>query len=166
MAAGRSDTRLRPSLLDRLILPLAWDRGDRGRTIGVTELRDSLQRDLGWLLNTYCPLAGGELDGLPEAQSSNLAYGLSDFSSVSWSDEVQLKAIAREIEEAIRRFEPRLRASSVRVLPIAADKEKIPRELPHFRIEAVLDVDPVTEPVAFDADVDPIASRLSIRGNA
>ena len=165
MAAGRSDTRLRPSLLDRLILPLAWDRGDRGRTIGVNELRDSVQRDLGWLLNTYCPFSG-QLDGLPEVQNSNLAFGLSDFSSVSWTDEVQLKVIAREIEEAIRRFEPRLRASSVRVIPIAAEKDKIPRELPHFRIEAVLDMDPVTEPVAFDADVDPIASRLSIRGTA
>jgi type VI secretion system protein ImpF len=165
MAAGRSDTRLRPSLLDRLILPLAWDRGDRARTIGLNELRDSVQRDLGWLLNTYCALSG-ELDGLPEVQNSTLAYGLSDFSSVSWTDEAQLKVIAREIEEQIRRFEPRLRASSVRVVPIAADKDQVPRELPHFRIEAVLDVDPVTEPVAFDADVDPIASRLSIRGNA
>src|SRR5262249_40096101 len=76
MAAGRSDTRLRPSLLDRLILPQAWDRGDRTRTIGVNELRDSVQRDLGWLLNTYCPLSG-QLDGLPEAQNSTLSYGLS-----------------------------------------------------------------------------------------
>src|SRR5262249_8353239 len=165
MAAGRSDTRLRPSLLDRLILPPPWDRGDRGRTMGVNELRDSVQRAPGWLLNPSCPLAG-QLDGLPETRNSTLAYGLSDFSSVSWTDEAQLKALAREIEEAIRRFEPRLRASSVRVVPIAADKDKIPRELPHFRIEAVLEVDPVTEPVAFDADVDPIAARLSIRGTA
>lgn len=164
MAAGRSDTRLRPSLLDRLILPPAWDRGDRNRTIGVNELRDSVLRDLGWLLNTYCALTE-ELEHLPEARNSTLAYGLSDFSSVSWTDEVQLKVIAREIEDAIRRFEPRLRPGSVRVTPTAGDKDKVPRDLPHFRIEGVLHVDPVTEPVAFDADVDPITARLSIRGN-
>lgn len=165
MAAGRSDARLRPSVLDRLTLPLSWDRGDRNRTIGVSDLRDAVQRDLGWLLNTYCAMPSN-LDELPEAQNSVLSYGLSDFSSVSWTDDAQLKAIAREIEEAIRRFEPRLRPASVRVTPVSPDKDKLPKELPHFRIEAVLHVDPVTESVAFDADVDPIAARLSIRGSA
>ena len=165
MASGRSEARLRPSVLDRLTLALDRDRGDRNRTIGVSELRDAVQRDLGWLLNTYRALPA-DLDQLPEARNSVLTYGLSDFSWVSWTDEAQLKTIAREIEDAIRRFEPRLRPGSVRVTPICPDKDKLPKELPHFRIEAVLHVDPVSEPVAFDADVDPIAARLSIRGNA
>ena len=62
----------------------------------------------------------------------------------------------------MRRFEPRLRPGSIKVTaqkPVGVDDK------PHFRIDAVLHVDPVNEPVSFDTDVDYESSRISVRGD-
>ena len=161
MASGRKETFLRASLLDRLMLPPGSSRGGSQLVIGVRELRESVARDLDWLLNSKRFL-DTDLEGLKEVRTSLLNYGMPDFSPSSWRNDRELASIARTIEDLLRRFEPRLRPGSIKVtaqMPTDADDMK-----PHFRIDAVLHVDPVNEPVSFDTDVDFEASRISVRG--
>jgi len=96
-------------------------------------------------------------------RTSVLNYGMPDFSPTSWRNDKELSSLARTIEEMLRRFEPRLRPGSIKVTaqkPVEKDDMR-----PHFRIDAVLHVDPVNEPVSFDTDVDYESSRISVRGD-
>ena len=153
---------LRPSLLDRLMR----DESDRPRGlrpfIGFRELRESVGRDLEWLLNSRClPI---DLEAFPEARESLLSYGVPDLSTYSWRNPADWRRIAVAIEEAIRRFEPRLAPSSVKVEIVpggGVDDFQL-----HFRIDAMLQVDPVSEPVSFDTEVDVHSSSLRITGSS
>ena len=162
MASGRKEAYLRASLLDRLMLPPGSSRGGSQLVIGVRELRASVARDIDWLLNSKRFL-DTDLEGLKEVRTSVLNYGMPDFSPTSWRNDKELSSLARTIEELLRRFEPRLRPGSIKVTaqkPVEKDDMR-----PHFRIDAVLHVDPVNEPVSFDTDVDYESSRISVRGD-
>ena len=162
MASGRKEAYLRASLLDRLMLPPGSSRGGSQLVIGVRELRESVARDIDWLLNSKRFL-DTDLEGLKEVRTSVLNYGMPDFSPTSWRNDKELSSLARTIEELLRRFEPRLRPGSIKVTaqkPVEKDDMR-----PHFRIDAVLHVDPVNEPVSFDTDVDYESSRISVRGD-
>ena len=162
MASGRKEAYLRASLLDRLMLPPGSSRGGSQLVIGVRELRESVARDIDWLLNSKRFL-DTDLEGLKEVRTSVLNYGMPDFSPTSWRNDKELSSLARTIEEMLRRFEPRLRPGSIKVTaqkPVEKDDMR-----PHFRIDAVLHVDPVNEPVSFDTDVDYESSRISVRGD-
>jgi type VI secretion system protein ImpF len=144
------------------MLPPGSSRGGSQLVIGVRELRESVARDIDWLLNSKRFL-DTDLEGLKEVRTSVLNYGMPDFSPTSWRNDKELSSLARTIEELLRRFEPRLRPSSIKVTaqkPVEKDDMR-----PHFRIDAVLHVDPVNEPVSFDTDVDYESSRISVRGD-
>jgi type VI secretion system protein ImpF len=149
MARGNEPSLLRPSLLDRLIEP----GGGRGHpAIGLREVRAAVARDLEWLLNTKCVVADDPaLAQIPEAQKSLLTYGIPDFSGVSWRSGGQAKRICRDIETAVKTFEPRLVAHTVRVsvVEIAEGTDFSMR----FRIEGTLHVEPISEPVSFESEV-------------
>ncbi len=160
MADPAESNVLRPSLLDRLI----GDEPDRPRGlqtyVGFRELRDSVGRDLEWLLNSKrSPL---DLDAFAEARESLLSYGVPDFSVYSWRSPTDANRIAQAIEEAIQRFEPRLAAGSVKVeiLPSGdIDDFRL-----RFRIDALLQVEPLSEPVSFDTEIDFESTSVRISG--
>ena len=161
MANGtRTDAQLRPSVLDRLIASPRPGRASL-ESIGLRELYASVARDLDWLLNTKRWLQE-PLESFPEANESLLTYGLPDLSTYSWRNRRDTDAICRLLEETIRRFEPRLRARTVQVKPLPpgdVDDFRL-----RFRIEAVLHVEPIREPVAFDTEVDLGASGIRVKG--
>ena len=158
---GQSDI-LRPSILDRLIGDGA--DGQRGLRpyMGFRELREAVGRDLEWLLNTRrFPL---ELEDYEEARYSNLGYGVPDFSTYSWRNHGDALRIAAILEETIERFEPRLAPGSVKVEiqpTTEADDFRV-----HFRIDALLQVDPVSEPVSFDTSIDLDSASFEVTGSS
>lgn len=163
MANRRTQDDLRASLLDRLIA------GESGRGtrpaydyIGVRELRDSIARDLEWLLNSKFT-AFLDLEGFPEAQASMLTYGVPDFSTYSWRNAGDASAISRIIEGAIRQFEPRLlpRSIKVDVLP-SGDIDDFTL---NFKISATLDVDPIREAISFDTAIDFESTAVHVKGD-
>ncbi len=163
MASRRTQNELRASILDRLI---AGESGAGSRSaydyIGVRELRDSIARDLEWLLNSkFTDFL--DLGDFPEAKESILTYGVPDFSTYSWRNAADATAIARILEDAIRRFEPRLLARSIKVdvLPNADIDDFTIR----FRINATLDVDPIREPVSFDTAIDFDSTAVHVKGD-
>lgn len=108
--------RLQPSLLDRLT---DNDPGNRkesreSRVIDLNRLREIIQRDLSWLLNTQN--AGREIDAefYPSAADSVLNYGLAEVSG-EYSTTEKAEKIRRSIERAISHFEPRIVEGTVDV---------------------------------------------------
>jgi type VI secretion system protein ImpF len=156
-----SDT-LRQSVMDRLIAG-ETGAGSRGvyEYIGVRELRDSIARDLEWLLNSkFTEFL--ELEKFPEAKNSILTYGVPDFSTFSWRSSGDAALIARTLEETIRRFEPRLLPRSIRVEPLP--NGDIDDFTLGFRINAVLNVDPIRESVSFDTAIDFESTAVHVKG--
>jgi type VI secretion system protein ImpF len=150
MRSARNQT-LAPSIIDRLCAPVAG--GGRAALEGVTaaELKRSVARDLEWLLNTrvWTPW---NLEALEEAGRSILNYGLPELSGYSWASADDARTIKSLIETAIRTFEPRLLPRSIKteVLPV----EDVSDFKVRIRIEAILHVDPISEPVVFDTGLD------------
>jgi type VI secretion system protein ImpF len=149
---------LRPSFLDRVTAPR--ERGPALQAMSARDLRAAVARDLEWLLNTriWWPWEG--LDRLEEAKASILTYGIPELSGYSWTSAKDARQVADVIERAIRRFEPRLLPRTVKceVRPSSEVDDFTLR----IRIEAVLHVEPVTEPVAFDAGVDATGGGLHV----
>lgn len=158
---ARTDAELRPSVLDRLIAPTGPGRQSSLETIGLRELYSSVARDLDWLLNTKRWLPE-PLENFPEANESILTYGLPDLSVYSWRNYSDSISICRLLEETIRSFEPRLRPRTVQVKPLPGGEVDDFRL--RFRIDAVLQVEPIRAHVSFDTELDLGASGIRVRG--
>jgi type VI secretion system protein ImpF len=148
----RSERRqtLLPSIIDRLGADGGVGRGSQSGQ-SAADLKRSVARDLEWLLNTrvWTPW---NLEALEEAGRSILNYGLPELSGFSWASGDDASAIRNLVESAIRTFEPRLLPRSIRteILP----SEDVSDFRLRIRIEAILQVDPISEPVVFDTGLD------------
>lgn len=158
MARAKPPEILRPSIFDRLAGTAAAKRPDG--TTGLREIQGAVTRDLEWLLNSRCWWPG-ELDELEQSSRSMLAYGLPDLSGYSWASEDDSRTVARKIEEAIKLFEPRLVPRSIKVALLGRESAADFRV--RMRIDATLHVEPYTERVAFDTEVDLDTGQMSIR---
>ena len=116
--------RLQPSLLDRL----TDDEPDRPvesrgkRVLSAARLRESVRRDLAWLLNTTCLASVRDLTTLPEVADSTLNYGVADLAGRTKST-VKAEELERLIRHAIWKFEPRLVRRSVHVKMVGEPSE-------------------------------------------
>jgi type VI secretion system protein ImpF len=157
VANRRSEAFLRPSVLDRLVGDSAVDRS-RSLTRSVEALKQSLLRDLDWLLNTR-RIAFPAGDDFPELQRSLYHFGLRDISSMSSDSPAIRTTLAREVEDLLRLFEPRLSGIRVSVPEGSKDRHRQVR----FIIEAVLDVEPEPEPVTFDTVLEVASGEFSVK---
>jgi len=142
-----NEVRIIPSVLDRLI---DYEPGSPrdvivSRLKGLRELKQSVKRDLEWLLNTR-QIVGGFSAELKEVTASLAAFGLPDFTSVSLKNPADQIRMQRALEDAITVFEPRLEGVVVTLQPI---EDSLQRSM-HFRVDARLRVEPAPEPVTFD----------------
>lgn len=160
MTSGRPRSIIRPSLLDRLVAdPGAGRPTELDLEVGVRELQAEVQRDLERLLNSR--VSGlADLQGRPEASRSVLGYGLPDISAMYHGSEQDLQRMRQAIREAVIRFEPRLKADSVKVERVLDDSPfgDVAKAAPEvarvrFRISAMLYVEPIREFVSFDTNI-------------
>jgi type VI secretion system protein ImpF len=160
--ADRRDEVLRTSFMDRLIAGESG-AGTRGvyEYIGVSELRDSIARDLEWLLNTKLS-DFLDLERFPEAQKSILTYGVPDFSTYSWRNISDANAIARILENTLRKFEPRLIPRTIKVDVLT--NSDVDNFSLGFRISASLNTGPVGEAVSFDTSIDFESTAVHVTG--
>ena len=111
-----SRERLQPSLLDRL----TDDAPERRRetldqqTLSMQQLRRAVLRDLAWLLNTTTLVATDDLDGAPLAAKSTINFGIPTFAGLIGIAS-KLNSLEKGIADAIRAFEPRIRADTLKV---------------------------------------------------
>ena len=151
---------LRHSIIDRLCQGEDRLRAGGDLRIGVTELKQAVRRDLEWLLNTRRPLLP-EVENLPEARTSILAYGLPDVTQFTGSSQNDRQRLSARIEECLRAFEPRLAPRSLKVEPVDPDEPSHFRL--SFRIRAELHVDPVRERVTYDSSIELSSGAVQIK---
>jgi type VI secretion system protein ImpF len=140
------ESRINPSVLDRLIDedPGASSDPEDSRPASLRLLKQSVIRDLEWLLNTRRVVDGVPAD-LKEVNNSLAVYGLPDFTTCSTKNPDDLKRMRQAIEDAICTFELRLENVVVTVEPVNETERAM-----HFRVDASLKVEPVPVPVTFD----------------
>lgn len=128
-------------------------------TYSVRQLKDDVARDLAALLNSRQELQQGVPEEFKELRGSLLEFGVPDFTAYSLSSNEDRKRIRREVEQSIAQSEPRLK--SVRVSLEAEEKFS---QVLRFRIECLLRVEALTEPVTFDAALHVTNHQYDVRG--
>lgn len=151
-----------PSVLDRLIdrEPTNRNEPNSWRTQSMKELKDSVRRDLEWLLNSRrTPFEPP--DSAKELWQSVYCYGLPDTIGLALRSSDDRKRLATVVELAIASFEPRLLNVKVTV-PATAPSHRVV----HFQIEALLRVEPAPERVYFDTKLEISSGEYQVEGEA
>jgi type VI secretion system protein ImpF len=149
------------SVLDRLIDLEPENRVENplSRSQSVRLLKGAVRRDLEWLLNTR-RIVDPPDEGLKETNKSFYVYGLPDMSALTMAASGDRNRLVRQIIATINLFEPRL--ANVRIVmvetPDAAKKDV------RLRIEAMLRMDPVPEPVSFDTLIELKSGNCHLSG--
>ena len=146
MARGLGETTITISALDRLIDHEPDNRMENpmSRSQSVRLLKNAVRRDLEWLLNSR-RIAEPPDEGFKELNRSTYVYGLPDLSALTMLSTADKNRLVRQILQTINLFEPRL--MNVRL-----------------RIEAMLRMDPVPEPVSFDTVIELKSGNCHLSG--
>src|SRR5262245_2431219 len=119
MAELNRDQRFLPCLLDRLRddEPKNKEESRSQRVISATRYKEAVLRDLRWLFNAsaHLPVEGGndfKISDYPQAERSVLNFGTRQLAGLIAPD---MDALARELSQAIKVFEPRISAHSVTI---------------------------------------------------
>jgi type VI secretion system protein ImpF len=146
-----------PSILDRLIDPQSSGTEAR-HGYGIEQLLDVVRRDLEDLLNTRQTVTDLPPD-LQRLRNSIHAFGLPDLTTFNAITPAQREEIARALEQAVVRHEPRLR--EVHATLLSSDDDLKQRAV-RFRIEAKVGADPAPH-VAFDTVVDVLTGEHHVK---
>jgi type VI secretion system protein ImpF len=156
-----SRERLQPSLLDRL----TDDAPDHKResldqqSLSMQQLRRAVLRDLAWLLNTTNLVATDDLDGAPLAAKSTINFGIPSFAGLIGTAR-KVGSLESGIADAIRAFEPRIRADSlkVRLRPAQSDQ---PSAALTFEIQGELWAQPVPQQLFLETMIE-LETRMAV----
>lgn len=160
MSSGSSSrAKYPPTLFDRLADNAPREPAERNplRLITAEELKESVARDLESLLNSRCTYDEDIFQSFPETLQSISSYGMCDFVGMSLANPADRNIICRSLERTIAIHERRLR--QVRV---SLELENGAVNRLRFAIHALLVVHPSTEPVFFDALLQPSTLQYSV----
>ncbi len=121
MAELTQKDRLQPSLLDRLAddEPDQLQESREKRILSMSRLRESVLRDLEWLLNTVRLPSHYEIERYPFAARSVINFGLPPLSG-TLANGLNINELENILAQAIKDFEPRILRSTVKVRVILA----------------------------------------------
>jgi len=160
MARPTTTQELTPSILDRLLdlNPSSNIETQASRTQLIKELRESVRRDLEFLLNTRqrcvpLPKDFKDLDDI------NLNYGIPDYTGVNLSIDEEREMFSKLIEKIIIKNETRLKTVKITLID---DYNSIDRTF-RFRIDGILKVEPAVKPVVFDSAMEPISKAFEVK---
>ena len=127
MADRTLTERLQPSILDRLTddEPTKKSESAAERMIDIRRLREIIQRDLSWLLNTGNLDSEINPDEYPHARESVLNYGVPDATG-DFANRRRADDVRKTIERAIALFEPRIIDGSLTVVSRTEDAKREP----------------------------------------
>ena len=154
MARGKSEVLITQSLVDRLTQTDLWPET---RASSITMYRDSMKRDLEWLLNTRKPVIP-ELEGYPATAASVLNYGLPDLLSFDGSHGKEQNALTVALEKCIRTYEPRIHQPRV----FLTRTDLLSRSL-RFHIEGEIIYENMDEEIKFDTVLEMISGEYEVK---
>ncbi len=152
--------RVQAPLLDRLIDDAPDQERDPPMSVAdsMVALRNSVRRDLEALLNARRRWRSWPTR-LTQLAASPMGYGIPDFASGAFNDAGRREELRLEVEDTIRRFEPRFLSVRVQLVDM---KDQLDTTL-RLRIEAVLHAEPAPEAITFDTLVDPSTDDVVVR---
>lgn len=150
-----------PSFLDKLFDDQPRSPSENMfKRFSLEQFKESVAVDLEALLNSRAGIDESLLKGLPLCQRSLVTYGLNDFSGLSLASSYDRAYICRSLEQTIDVHESRLRDVEV---GLQTNNRSMGL---HFMIQATLLVHPSTEPVNFDAMLQPSTLQYSVSRSA
>lgn len=163
MAELTTKERLQPSLLDRLtdLEPSRQQESREQRVLSFRQLKQSVLRDLSWLLNTTAMDAMQSLDDFPDAARSVINYGIPALSGTNLSS-VSAQKLQRQIKQAIADFEPRILTESLK-LEILVDDQQMSQAAVCFRIEGDLWAQPLPVRLYIRSDLDLETGEVTVK---
>ncbi|NBZ88821.1 type VI secretion system baseplate subunit TssE [Stagnihabitans tardus] len=161
MADRMMAERLQPSLLDRLTDddPTNASEPREARVIDIRRLREIVQRDLSWLLNTNNSETWIDPDRYPLASRSVLNYGVREVAG-DFAAKDRANLIRKSIAAAIEAFEPRIRRGSAQV---EIRSENVARQtVISFDIRADMWAEPIPIELYLRSSVDVTTGQVSL----
>jgi type VI secretion system protein ImpF len=136
-----------PSLLDRLTDTDPGRSVDPGTSFDASAraFRESVQRDVEWLLNTRRSIVNVPAQ-YAHLRDSVFEFGIPDTTGLAVGTPDGRKALQGMLQEALERFEPRLAEARVKLIDTSSGN--VPQI--RFAVEAILRMDPSPERVVFD----------------
>jgi len=160
MAQLTSKDRLQPSLLDRLVAPPS-EAGSVSPAVTVESLRESVRRELAAFFSAASlDTVEVGLERRPQVQRSGLNFGMSALSGRTASS-INLPQLERQLARAIREFEPRLSAASLRVRSVGETGSKSHNTL-RFEIEADLWAQPLSQKLLLRTELDLESGQVRV----
>ncbi|WP_295446367.1 type VI secretion system baseplate subunit TssE [uncultured Thiodictyon sp.] len=146
--------RLQPSLLDRLTdyEPGNPQESREQRDFSLGRLRETVLRDLAWLLNTTNLAAAQDLSAYPDAASSVVNFGIPDLSGTTLSG-TDAAALERTLRQAVADFEPRIIGQTLKVR-LEINETQMSHNAMTFLIEGDLWAQPVPLRLYLKTEID------------
>ena len=161
MAGVQGRERLQQSLLDRLMdrEPSRKKDPPDAQVMTGAQLRQAVLRDLSALLNTSNLSTLEDLSTTPLVEKSTLNYGIPGFAGLL-SSSARAGSLERELADAIRNFEPRIRPETLRVRAGGTrDGSAVPALV--FEIEGELWAQPVPQQLFLETTIE-VETRLAV----
>lgn len=162
-APRRANTFLLPTLLDRLRDDAPQRETEALGEFAVTraQMRDILQRDLAFLLNTTSIEDQIDRVRYPEAAASTVNFGVPPLAgkylaSRKWADLEQV------IRRAIREFEPRLMPDTLAVIPLMKEDAENNYNVLMFEVRGMIHMDPYPLEFLVQSSIDLETSRMNV----
>lgn len=163
MAELLHSERLQPSLLDRL----TDDEPDKSvesrekRVLSFRQLRQSVLRDLSWLLNTSALESMVDLTDAPYVARSVINYGTPALSGTHLIN-ADVPKIEKKIKQAIIDFEPRIIPGSIKLELITNDQQMNQKAM-CFKIEGDLWAQPLPVRLYIRSDLDLETGEVTVK---
>ncbi|ACC75175.1 type VI secretion system baseplate subunit TssE [Paraburkholderia phymatum] len=161
----RHDTFLMPTLLDRLRDDAPHRQHEAPGEYAVTraQMRDIVQRDLAYLLNTTNIEEQVDRARYPEAAASTVNFGVPPLAGKftatrQWAD------IEIIIKQAITDFEPRLVPGSLSVAPLPDKDGEVQYNALAFEVRGLISMDPYPLEFLVQSSLDLETSQLNVSG--
>jgi type VI secretion system protein ImpF len=161
MADRTLTDRLQPSILDRLTddNPEKTSENPSDRVIDIRKLREIIQRDLAWLLNTGNLDSELDADRYPNVVRSVVNYGVPD-STGDFANKQRAGAVRESIRRAVELFEPRLIDGTLSVINRTEDEQRESRIV--FDIVADMWAEPVPTELYLRSQFDTTTGHISL----
>lgn len=161
MADRTLTERLQPSILDRLTddNPEKTSENPSERVIDIRRLREIIQRDLAWLLNTGNLESMLDPERYPNVVRSVVNYGVPD-STGDFANKQRAANVRDAIRRAVELFEPRLIDGTLNVVSRTADEKR--ESVIVFDIIADMWAEPVPAELYLRSQFDTTTGHVSL----